>query len=146
MTRHRTARPIPILVVWTLCATVPTFAATYDVDQAAPGSADTNPGTEEKPFKTVQPAADGLKPGDTVFVMTGHYAEQVKIRTSGAEGRPIALRAVPLHSAVVGGFDLHASYIHIEGFELTAEKPAVAVQLGGSHCEILDNYIHDMMV
>ncbi len=30
--------------------------------------------------------------------------------------------------------------------QITAEKPAVAVQLGGSHCEVLDNYIHDMMV
>ena len=53
---------------------------------------------------------------------------------------------MPRRSVVVGGFDLQASYIRIEGFEITAEKPAVAVQLGGSHCEVLDNYIHDMMV
>ena len=46
----------------------------------------------------------------------------------------------------MGGFDLQASYIRVEGFEITAEKPAVAVQLGGSHCEVLDNDIHDMMV
>lgn len=31
--------------------------ATYVVDQAAPGAADTNPGTEQMPFKTVQRAA-----------------------------------------------------------------------------------------
>ncbi|MEW5940812.1 MAG: hypothetical protein AB1750_14175 [Chloroflexota bacterium] len=45
----------------------------------------------------------------------------------------------------MGGFDLDASYIRVEGFEITADNPAVAVQLRASHCEILDNYIHDMM-
>ena len=39
------------------------------VDQAAPGAADTDPGTDENPFKTVQRAADAGKPGDTVYVM-----------------------------------------------------------------------------
>ena len=29
-------------------------AATYVVDQAAPGAADTHPGNEQMPFKTVQ--------------------------------------------------------------------------------------------
>ena len=68
---------------------------------------------------------------------------------SGAAARraePVAFRAMPRRSVVVGGFDLQASYIRVEGFEITAEKPAVAVQLGGSHCEVLDNDIHEMMV
>ena len=54
--------------------------------------------------------------------------------------------ARPRRSATVGGFDLEASYIRVEGFEITADKPATAVQLRASHCEVLDNYIHDMMV
>ncbi len=121
-------------------------AATYVVDQAAPGAADTNTGTEEEPFKTVQHAADMVKPGDTIFVMAGHYEERVTVRTSGAEGQPITLRAMPRRAARIDGFDLQASYIRVEGFEITTGKPAVAVQLGGSHCEVLDNYVHDMMV
>jgi hypothetical protein len=137
---------VPVCVAWAVCAIGQARAATYMVDQAAPGAADTNAGTEGKPFKTVQHAADKVKPGDTVFVMAGKYDERVKVRTSGAGGRPITFRAMPRRSAVVGGFDLQASYIRIEGFEITAEKPAVAVQLGGSHCEVLDNDIHDMMV
>ena len=139
-------RLLPALVAWTVCVTVRTPAANYVVDQAAPGAADTNAGTEEQPFKTVQHAADLAKPGDTVFVMAGSYAERIKVRTSGAEGQPITLRAMPRRSAVVGGFDLQASYIRVEGFEITGKKPAVAVQLGGSHCEVLDNDIHDMMM
>jgi hypothetical protein len=122
------------------------MAATYVVDQAAPSAANTSPGTEEKPFKTVQHAADVAKPGDTVCVMAGKYDERVKVRAGGAEGKPVAFVARPRRSATVGGFDLEASYIRVEGFEITADQPATAVQLGDRHCEILDNYIHDMMV
>ena len=120
-------------------------AATYVVDQAAPGAADTNPGTEEKPFKTIQHAADTAQPGDSVCVMAGKYDERVKVKAGGTEGRPVAFLARPRRSATVRGIDLEASYVRIEGFEITADEPATAVQLRASHCEILDNYIHDMM-
>ena len=120
--------------------------ATYVVDRAAPDAADTNPGTEEMPFKTVQHAADVAKPGDTVYVMAGKYDERIRVKAGGTKGRPIAFVAMPWRSATVGGFDLEASYIRVEGFEITADKPGTAVQLRASHCEILDNYIHDMMV
>jgi Protein of unknown function (DUF1565) len=121
-------------------------AATYIVDQAAPGAADANPGTEDKPFKTLQHAVDVVKPGDTVCVMAGVYDERVRVNTSGAAGQPITLRAMPRRTAVVGGFQVQADCITVQGFEITAGKPSVAVQLGGSHCEVLDNFIHDMMV
>ena len=104
------------------------------------------PGHGGEPFKTVQRAADVAKPGDTVYVMAGKYDERVKVKTGGAEGKPIAFVAMPRRSAIVGGFDLEASYVRVEGFEITADKPATAVQLRASHCEVLDNYIHDMMV
>jgi len=137
---------IPIFAAWRLLAGCQASAATYVVDQAAARAANDNPGTEGKPFKTIQRAADVAGPGDTVFVMAGRYDERVRIKTSGAQGRPITFRAMPRRSVVVGGFDLQASYIRVEGFEISARKPAVAVQLGGSHCEVLDNYIHHMMV
>ena len=120
-------------------------AATYVVDKAAPGAADTNPGTEQMPFKTVQHAADTAGPGDTVYVMAGKYDERVKVKAGGTEGKPVAFVAMPRRSVTVGGFDLEASYIRVEGFEITADKPGTAVQLRASHCEILDNYIHDML-
>src|ERR1017187_10786950 len=89
-----------VCVVWGVCATGQARAATYVVDQAAPGAADTNAGTEERPFKTIGHAADMVKPDDTVFVMTGNYDERVKVRTVGAEGRMITLRAMPRRSAI----------------------------------------------
>jgi hypothetical protein len=120
-------------------------AAAYVVDQAAPGAADINPGTEQMPFKTVQHAADVIKPGDTVYVMAGKYDGRIKVKTDGTEGKPITFVAKPRRSVIVGGFDLDASYICVDGFEITADRPSTAVQLSASHCEILDNYIHDMM-
>jgi hypothetical protein len=124
----------------------PVRAATHVVDQTAPRAADTNPGTEEKPFKTVQHAADAAKPGDTVCVMAGKYDERVRVKAGGTGGQPITFRAMPRRSATVSGFDLQASYLRIEGFDITAARPAVAVQLDGSHCEVLDNYIHEMLM
>jgi hypothetical protein len=125
---------------------VPVLATTIVVDRAAPGAADSNPGTEEKPFKTVQHAADSAKPGDTIFVMAGKYDERISVKAGGTEGNAVAFVAMPRRSATVSGFDLDASYIRVEGFEITADKPDTAVQLRASHCEILDNYIHAMMI
>jgi hypothetical protein len=90
-------------------------AATYVVDQAAPGTADTNPGTEEKPFRTVQHAANTVKPGDTVHVLAGKYDERIKVKVGGRDGQRVAFVAMPRRSAMVGGFDLEASYVRVEG-------------------------------
>ncbi|MGO8696237.1 MAG: DUF1565 domain-containing protein [Limisphaerales bacterium] len=121
-------------------------AATYVVDSMARGADDANAGTEEKPFKTIQHAADIAKPGDTVCVMPGKYDERVRVKVSGAAGQPITFRAMPRRSATVAGFNLQASYLRLEGFDITADQPAVAVQLDGSHCEVLDNYVHEMLM
>src|SRR5579859_6914137 len=103
-------------------AALPAPASVYIVDQAASGAADTNVGTEQKPFKTIQHAANLSKPGDVIFVMAGHYPERVKLKASGAEGLPITFGARPRRSAVVAGFDIPASFVRIEGFEITADK------------------------
>jgi hypothetical protein len=65
------------MVLW--AGVGPAWAADYVVDGAAPGAADTNPGTEERPWKTVQHAADVVRPGDTVNVMAGRYDGRVVV-------------------------------------------------------------------
>ncbi|HEY7461811.1 MAG TPA: DUF1565 domain-containing protein [Gemmatimonadota bacterium] len=52
---------------------------------------DTNPGTESRPFQTVQRAVTVVQPGDTIRVHAGTYQGIVDIRTSGTEGAPIVL-------------------------------------------------------
>ena len=122
----------------------PARAAVYVVDGAAAGASDSNPGTEERPFSSVRRAAGAARPGDTIYVMAGRYDERIVMKSGGEEGRPITFQAMPRRSAVVGGFDLPVSHIRIQGFEITSGKPAVAVRLGGSRCEVLDNSIHHM--
>jgi pectin methylesterase-like acyl-CoA thioesterase len=116
-------------------------AAMYVVDQAAPGAADTNPGTEEQPFKTVQHAADAAQPGDTVYVMSGKYDERVKVKSGGTEGKPVAFVAMPRRSVTARGFDLEASYIRVEGFEITADEPAAATRTRAWHANPATNNI-----
>ena len=94
-------------------------AATYVVDQAAPGAADTNPGTEEKPWKTIQHAADAAQAGDTVCVCEGNYPERVTLKNSGAEGKVITFRSCPRRGAEVYGFSTgKADWVRIEGFRV----------------------------
>jgi hypothetical protein len=119
--------------------------ATLLVDRGNPVANDNNPGTEARPWKTIQKAAEVAKPGDVIYVMAGRYDERVKVSTGGTPDKPMAFVAMPRRSVTVGGFDLEASHIRVEGFEITADIPGTAVQLRGSHCEVLDNYVHDMM-
>jgi len=68
------------------------------------------------------------------------------VRTGGSEAKPVTFLALPRRSVQIQGFDLKAGYVRVQGFEITADPPGTAVQLHADHCEILDNYIHDMMV
>jgi Right handed beta helix region len=53
------------------------FRRTYFVDNRNPRAADSNPGTREQPFLTVNKAAHMLQPGERVVIMTGVYRERV---------------------------------------------------------------------
>ena len=53
----------------------------------SPQGNDGNPGTEEKPWKTIQHAADILQPGQTVYIHQGLYHESVATVHSGMKLR-----------------------------------------------------------
>ena len=59
------------------------FAKTYYVDINNPNASDKNPGTELKPWQTIQHAANILVAGDTVFIKNGIYRESVEVKHSG---------------------------------------------------------------
>ena len=69
------------------------YALEYFVDQKHSDARDDNPGTEAKPFKTIQPAVDKAKAGDIIWVKAGFYADKVKIDSQGRRGVPITLAA-----------------------------------------------------
>ncbi|MGC1452028.1 MAG: right-handed parallel beta-helix repeat-containing protein [Candidatus Sulfotelmatobacter sp.] len=125
--------------------------------------ADSNPGTETAPWRTVQHAADTVRAGSTVNVRGGVYEELVSIPASGnATDGYITLRSYPGETAVLdaghlvpngrsGILTIHdKSYVRIEGFEIrnlrTAEHRltplGISIMGAGSHIELLKNNVH----
>ncbi len=68
------------------------WAADYFV---APNGHDSAPGSLARPFRTIQHAADIMRPGDTCYVRGGTYRETVTLKRSGRAGAPIRFRAYP---------------------------------------------------
>jgi len=92
-------------------------AASGGVFYVSPVGSDSNPGTLEQPWKTIQKAADTMEAGDAVNVLSGDYsAERIDISKSGTSGLPITYKAEG--TAVTRGFTIAASYITISGFEV----------------------------
>jgi len=53
------------------------FCTNYYVDIKNPNAKDTNPGTKNLPFKTINGALLHLKPGDTLYIRGGTYRESI---------------------------------------------------------------------
>jgi len=125
--------------------------------------ADSNPGTQTAPWRTVQHAADTARAGGTVNVRSGVYEELVSLKASGnaSEGF-ITFRSYPGETAVLDAGHFapserqgvltiqDKSYVRIEGFEIrnfrTAEHRlaplGISVMGAGSHIELLKNNVH----
>jgi len=75
----------------------------------APDGSDTQPGTLEAPFATIQHALEQAKPGNVVALREGVYRQSVKLTgKSGTEGAPITLTAHSQEKAVISGLDVLA--------------------------------------
>lgn len=81
----------------------------------------------ETAWRTLNHAADRVRPGDTVYVAEGVYHESVRIRATGEEGRPITFTVVPGHRVELNGdgrlidhaFSLeNKRHLHFDGFYL----------------------------
>ena len=95
---------------------------------------DSNPGTADRPFQTIQKAADKVDPGDVVCVEDGVYTDTdgndfiVYLNRGGTEEAWITFRSVNRWGAVLDGSDNttkygwafaeKANYVRIEDFEL----------------------------
>ncbi len=83
------------------------YSHTYIVDQQHPKSSDVNPGTVELPFKTINKAANLLKPGERVIVKEGVYREWV-IPQRGGESpeKMISYEAAPGEKVIIKGSEV----------------------------------------
>ena len=94
-------RALTLVLIMILCC-VPTMAADFHV---SPAGSDRNPGTKEKPFKTIQKAADSMQDGDTCLIRKGTYRESIRPANSGKPGQPIVFRSLPGERPVIHGAD-----------------------------------------
>ena len=81
-----------------------------------PGGDDANAGTREKPFKTIQHAADLAEPGDTILLMNGAFFESLTIKRSGRPDAYITLKpdpaeiAPPIHVSEIDENGRHSGF------------------------------------
>jgi len=62
---------------------------------------DTNPGTKDRPLRTLQHALDTAIPGTTIYIMPGIYRESVSIEKGGKPGKPITVTSDESKTGIV---------------------------------------------
>ena len=67
---------------------------------------DQNPGTYERPYRTINRGAAMAMPGDTVFVMEGCYRERVAPPRGGLDGKPVVYLAEPGKRVFIKGSEI----------------------------------------
>ncbi|MFA4870837.1 MAG: right-handed parallel beta-helix repeat-containing protein [Pedobacter sp.] len=82
---------------------VPTPTPVSGAFYVATNGNDANLGTEAQPWRTIQKAADTLTAGQTVYVKTGTYNEQVTIQNSGSADNWITFTSYPGQTATIDG-------------------------------------------
>jgi hypothetical protein len=124
----------------------------------APDGADTNPGTEAAPLKTLVNAIKKAKPGVTFWLKPGTYSSNATVDIiygySGTEAAPVKLFAAPggrpildFSSQPAGndglrGLDIYANYWHIKGIEIMKSADN-CIAIAGSHNIIEDVITHE---
>ena len=131
------------------------YSTTFYVNQRHPSAGDTNPGTRQLPWLTIQHAANTAATGDTVFVSTGVYHEQVILKNSGTPGNPIVFLAKGGTEVIIEGaqqtipewqglVDLsEKSHIIFSGFYVQNSPTSGIFADEASHLEIKNNQIID---
>jgi len=129
----RAGNLLSLLAAALVAASFPPFlaATTYYVAPPPTGS-DTNPGTLESPWATLQHAAGLIQPGDTVLLRAGSFAG-AHFTTSGTAALPIAVKAFPGETVEIDsdnpstpdGINLEgASHFIVEGLHINGRTRA----------------------
>jgi hypothetical protein len=139
-----------LVVLLVLCSLVsgllvhprPVLAATqYYVSV---NGSDSNPGTSDRPWRTIQKAANTMAAGDAVTVLAGNYPERVQVTKSGSSSGRITYQAQG--TVTMRGFTVRGHYITIRGFDISntpnawADGQGIFVQANYSIIE--SNYVH----
>lgn len=140
----------------------PNQANTYYV---AVDGADSNQGTIDSPWKTLQHAADLAEPGTRVYIRGGVYHQKLHISKGGSkDAGPVVFTAYPDETAALDGeglpvdgleglVEIHrASYVTIQQLEIRNYKTAslgeipagIYIHGSGKDISVLNNRIHSI--
>ena len=143
----------------------PAKTAKTSICYVSPDGSDSNPGTEEEPWETIQRAAESVGPGSTVYIKAGTYFERIDISVSGNEtDGPITFTNYNEDLVIIDGSKSTAedqedlirisdqSFIKVNGLELAnninKDKAFLATGIGiwgkGQGIEITNCRIHDI--
>ncbi len=150
-------------LVFALCVAGVAHKSPSDL-YVSPDGKDSNPGTIERPVRTIQHAADIAHAGATVYVRSGIYCQQLKVKTSGSQREGfVTFRSQPGEKAILDGGCLklvegdtsmvelaNVSFIRIQDLEVRDFRTSdyrivpwgIRVHGHGSHIEILHNNVH----
>ena len=148
----RMLRSATVLVAVT-CAMTAFGATTINYYVATTGS-DTNAGTQAAPFRTIQKAASVVKPGTTVHVAPGTYAEAITATVSGTASNRIryvsdtkwGAKLVPAGSAE-SMWRVDGGYTDIDGFQVDGTggtKVRQGIYMTGGNSSVRNSWIHNV--
>jgi alpha-N-arabinofuranosidase len=80
------------------------YSKTYVVDQRNPNASDENPGSKEKPLKTINKAAQMAQAGERVLIYSGIYRETLRPKNEGkSQDKMISYESAPGEKVIVKG-------------------------------------------
>jgi len=154
------------IYIFTACFNVNITSAQVINYYVSPNGNDNNPGTFEKPFKSIKKACEMVMPGGTVYLRGGIYNENITIKSSGSEQKGyITITNYPGENPILDGSGLtvpneytgmifieNKSFIRISGLEIRNYKTSavdpvpVGIHIRGSanNIEIKNNKIHNI--
>jgi len=151
MCRHYNTKYFLLVGLAVGCFLLTTIAATAAPYYVAPDGDDSNPGTIDQPWATVEHAYTTVNPGDTVYFREGTYVISSRL-SDGPHGTSEAERTTFVNYAgetviwdenqLVKPFHLNCDYLTIDGVEIT-NGANYGIELAGSHITIRNCKIYD---
>lgn len=131
--------------------------ANRDALYVSPKGLDSNPGTSDRPFRSLARAARAVTAGTTVYVAPGEYSGGIRTNASGRADARITYVSTtkwgarivpPQNSQTKVAWDNRGDYVDVVGFEIDGRIYREGVRWthgiynGGSYDSIRNNYVH----
>ncbi len=97
---------------------------------------DANPGTFDLPFRTIQKAAQLASPGETVYIRSGTYRENVVPKNSGELNNPITFTSFANENVTISGTEVITGWTQHNG---NIYKASMLTDLGEGKNQVFVN-------